>query len=77
MLFFFSGGSAPPISHVLILFFGVLNFPAILLSRGFTAFHTGGMSMVILVQLLVWTLAFAGLFRLMRWVRLSFKRPNA
>jgi hypothetical protein len=48
-----------------------------LLSRGFTAFHTGGMSMVILIQLMVWTLAFAGLFQLMTWVRLSFKRPNS
>ncbi|HVU07056.1 MAG TPA: hypothetical protein VHG89_00775 [Verrucomicrobiae bacterium] len=77
MLFFFSGHSAPRIGDVFSVFFLFLNFSAVFLSRGFGVFSVGSVFAVVLVQSLVWTLVFAGLFRLVKWARLLFRQPDA
>lgn len=77
MLFFFSGHAAPRIGDAFSVFFLLLDFPAVLLSRGFGTFSTGTVVVVMLVQSFVWTLVFVGVFQLFKRARLWFRRPDA
>jgi hypothetical protein len=77
MLFFFSGQSAPRIGDVFSVFFALLNFPAVLLTRGFGTFGTASVVAVMIVQSFIWTLVFVGLFWLFKYARLLFRRPDA